>query len=64
MFRSLDHHQAILTRNFKTRLHVVHVKFSVVSDGIYKQFVYLVNCLLSYTLIRRISKNAVSKKRW
>jgi len=27
----------------------VHVKFNVVSDRIYKQFVYLLNCLLSHT---------------
>jgi len=31
-FQLLDHHQAILIRNFKNRLHVVYIKFNITWD--------------------------------
>jgi len=47
MFRFLDHHQAILARNLKNRLHVVHIKFSVMWDLIKPTTQVLKFCLSS-----------------
>jgi hypothetical protein len=34
MFRSLEHHEVILTINFKNRLHVLTIKFNVMWNPI------------------------------